>query len=93
MSVSEDIRSETFQTTDPVTLSLRIQGGQIYVRATETAETHVELEALNDAAREIMPRVRLEGLSANTWLVQTIARNAEQRRRHGGKRLTGYGQS
>ena len=35
----------------------------------------------------------LEGLSANTWLVQTIARNAEQRRRHGGKRLTGYGQS
>jgi len=35
----------------------------------------------------------LEGLSANTWLVQTIARNAEQRRRHGGKRLTGFGQS
>ena len=35
----------------------------------------------------------LEGLSANTWLVQTIARNAEQRRRHGAKRLTGYGQS
>ena len=35
----------------------------------------------------------LEGLSANTWLVQTIARNAEQRRRHGGKRLTGYGKS
>ena len=35
----------------------------------------------------------LEGLSANTWLVQTIARNAEQRRRHGATRLTGYGQS
>ena len=35
----------------------------------------------------------LEGLSANTWLVQTIARNAEQKRRHGGKRLTGFGQS
>ena len=35
----------------------------------------------------------LEGLSANTWLVQTIARNAEQRRRHAGKRLTGFGQS
>jgi hypothetical protein len=35
----------------------------------------------------------LEGLSANTWLVQTIARNAEQRRRHAGKRLTGFGKS
>ena len=35
----------------------------------------------------------LEGTSANTWLVQTIARNAEQKRRHGGKRLTGFGQS
>jgi len=35
----------------------------------------------------------LEGLSANTWLVQTIARNAEQKRRHGGKRLTGFGKS
>ena len=61
MSVADDTRGETFQTTDPVTLSLRIQGGQIYVRATETAETRVELEALNDAAREVMPRVRLEG--------------------------------
>jgi hypothetical protein len=36
---------------------------------------------------------QLEGMSANSWLVQTIARNAEQKRRHGGKRLTGFGQS
>lgn len=35
----------------------------------------------------------LEGMSANTWLVQTIARNAHQQRRPGGRRLTGYGQS
>jgi len=61
MGVAEDTRSETFQTTDPVTLSLRIPGGQILVRATETSETRVELEALNDAAREVMPRVRIEG--------------------------------
>jgi len=61
MGVAEDTRSETFQTTDPVTLSLRIPGGQILVRATETFETRVELEALNEAAREVMPRVRIEG--------------------------------
>ena len=61
MDASEDTRSETFQTTDPVTLSLRVPGGEILVRATETSETHVELDALNEAAREIMPRVRLEG--------------------------------
>ena len=35
----------------------------------------------------------LEGMSANTWLVQTIARNAGQRRPGGGRRLTGFGQS
>ncbi|MDX6488285.1 MAG: hypothetical protein QOK13_900 [Gaiellaceae bacterium] len=61
MSVSEDTRSETFQTTDPVALSLRVPGGQVFVRASETSETRVELEALNDAAREVMPRVRVEG--------------------------------
>ena len=61
MNATEDTRSETFQTTDPVTLSLRVPGGEILVRATETSETHVELDALNEAAREIMPRVRLEG--------------------------------
>ena len=61
MSVAEDTRGETFQTADPVTLSLRIPGGQIFVRATETSETRVDLEALNDAAREVLPRLRLEG--------------------------------
>jgi DUF4097 and DUF4098 domain-containing protein YvlB len=61
MSATEDTRSETFQTTEPVSLSIRIPGGEILVRATETSETRVELEALNDAAREVMPRVRLEG--------------------------------
>ncbi len=61
MSTIEDTRSETFQTTDPITLSIRIPGGQILVRATETSETSVELQAVNDAAREVMPRVRLEG--------------------------------
>jgi hypothetical protein len=61
MSTTEDTRSETFQTTDPVTLSLRIPGGEILVRATETSETSVELDALNEAAREVMPRVRIEG--------------------------------
>jgi predicted HicB family RNase H-like nuclease len=35
----------------------------------------------------------LEGMSANTWLVQTISRNASQHRRPGGRRLTGFGQS
>ena len=35
---------------------------------------------------------QLEGMSANTWLVQTIARNAQQRG-HRGRRITGYGQS
>ena len=34
----------------------------------------------------------VEGVSANTWLVQTIARNAQQRPK-GGRRLTGFGQS
>ena len=61
MSVADDTRSETFETTDPVTLSLRIPGGQVFVRASTTSDTRVELEALNDAAREVMPRVRLEG--------------------------------
>jgi HicB family len=35
----------------------------------------------------------LEGTSANSWLVQTIARNAHQQRSKGGRRLTGYGRS
>ena len=61
MNGAEDTRSESFQTTGPVTLSLRVPGGQIVVRASETAETLVELEALNDSAREVLPRVRLEG--------------------------------
>jgi hypothetical protein len=61
MSAAEDTRSETFHTTDPVTLALRIPGGQIFVRATESSETRIELASLNDAAREVMPRVRLEG--------------------------------
>lgn len=61
MNATGDSRSETFQTTDPVSLSIRLPGGEIFVRATETTETSVELEALNDAAREVMPRVRIEG--------------------------------
>ena len=34
-----------------------------------------------------------EGLSANTWLVQTISRGTQSRKRGVGRRLTGFGQS
>jgi hypothetical protein len=34
-----------------------------------------------------------EGLSANTWLVQTIARNLQSANRKSSRRLTGFGQS
>jgi hypothetical protein len=34
-----------------------------------------------------------EGLSANSWLVQTIARGSQSRKRGAGRRLTGFGRS
>ena len=61
MATTDDIRSETFASGDAVALSLRVPSGEIAVRASAADETHVELEALNDAAREVMDRVRLEG--------------------------------
>ncbi|MDQ5821032.1 MAG: DUF4097 domain-containing protein [Actinomycetota bacterium] len=61
MSAAEDIRSETFASGDAVSLSLRVPSGQVIVRADAAGETRVEVEALNDAAREVMDRVRLEG--------------------------------
>ncbi|SRR6266702_5033392 len=34
-----------------------------------------------------------EGVSLNTWIVQLLTRGALERRRGGGRRLTGFGQS
>jgi DUF4097 and DUF4098 domain-containing protein YvlB len=61
VSAAADIRRETFETADPVSLSIRVPGGEVFVRASAAGETSVELEAVNDAAREVMDRVRLEG--------------------------------
>lgn len=61
--MSDDIRSETFATEDPVSLALRVPSGEILVRTGETTQTTVEIEALNDAAREVIDRTRIDGRS------------------------------
>jgi DUF4097 and DUF4098 domain-containing protein YvlB len=56
------MRSETFPTAGPVRLNLEIPAGQIDVEATETEETHVELEATSgdDAIRNLVDNARIE---------------------------------
>jgi hypothetical protein len=56
---------------------------RITLRLPETLKTIVDA-----AAQEA-------GVSANTWLLQQIHRSADPKRRshHGGRRMTGYGQS
>jgi hypothetical protein len=55
---------------------------RITLRLPETLKTIVDA-----AAQEA-------GVSANTWLLQQITRSADPKRRHhGGRRMTGYGQS
>lgn len=50
------MRSERFDTPGPVALSVALPAGEIHVRAAETAETTVELEPLNNAAEDALPR-------------------------------------
>jgi hypothetical protein len=66
----------------PPTASLEDLTARITLRLPET------LKAIVDAAAQEA------GVSANTWLLQQITRSADpKRRRTGGRRMTGYGQS
>ncbi|MBA3412431.1 MAG: DUF4097 family beta strand repeat protein [Actinobacteria bacterium] len=51
---------ETFPTPGPVLLSLRVPDGSIELEAVETDETDVEVEPLNEAAREALDSARIE---------------------------------
>jgi DUF4097 and DUF4098 domain-containing protein YvlB len=59
--MSGDIRTEHFATEGGVSLALRVPSGEILVRTGETNQTQVEIEALNDAAREVIDRTRIDG--------------------------------
>jgi Toastrack DUF4097 len=56
------MRSETFATPGPVRLNLELPSGKIEVDASDTNETHVELEAVssNDQVREMVENARIE---------------------------------
>ena len=63
--------------------------GQEDLSARITLRLPETLKAIVDAAAQEA------GVSANTWLLQQIHRSADpsKRRHHGGRRMTGYGQS
>jgi DUF4097 and DUF4098 domain-containing protein YvlB len=65
---------KTFQTPGPIALELDVPAGDVDVRATETAETDVRVEPLNDAARELIDDVlvELQGSGTRTRLVVTV---------------------
>src|SRR5437867_2300808 len=66
----------------PAPTSLEDLTARITLRLPETLKTIVDA-----AAQEA-------GVSANTWLLQQITRSADpSKRRHPGRRMTGYGQS
>jgi hypothetical protein len=67
----------------PPPSSLEDLTARITLRLPETLKTIVDA-----AAQE-------SGVSANTWLLQQITRSADPKRRphHGGRRMSGYGQS
>ena len=56
------MRTETFQTPNPVRLDVRLGSGEIRLEASETAETTVTLEALrdNDASESSIQEARVE---------------------------------
>jgi Putative adhesin len=56
------MRSETFSTPGPVRLDLELPAGAIEIEASETDETHVELEALsaNEQVQEMVAGARIE---------------------------------
>lgn len=51
---------ETYETPGLLALDVRLSAGSIEIDTAETGETEVELEPLNDAARELIGAVRLE---------------------------------
>jgi DUF4097 and DUF4098 domain-containing protein YvlB len=57
--ITDDTRTESFSTTGPVSLSLRVPAGLVRVESRETQTTRVEVEALNDSARELLARTRV----------------------------------
>ena len=51
---------KTFPTPGSLDLDIRLGSGGIEIDAVETTETEVDLEAKNDAARELLETVRIE---------------------------------
>jgi DUF4097 and DUF4098 domain-containing protein YvlB len=54
------MRRETFHTPEPVELELRVVAGEVRVETSETAESTIELEGLNDAGRRAVEDARIE---------------------------------
>jgi HicB family len=61
--------------------------------ADEAATARITLRLPESLKARIEEAAAREGMSVNTWVVHTLARGAEPRGRHGGRRLTGFGQS
>jgi HicB family len=62
--------------------------------ADEAATARITLRLTESLKARIEEAAAREGASVNTWIVHTLIRGAEPRRRHaGGRRLTGFGQS
>jgi DUF4097 and DUF4098 domain-containing protein YvlB len=52
--------SHTFETPGAVRLNLAIPAGRIEIETADVQETHVELEALSDSARELLGETRID---------------------------------
>jgi hypothetical protein len=65
----------TFETSGPVALVLRVNAGDVELTTTDGAQARVEVEPLNDAARELIDETRIE-LRGRELLVEAPGRRS-----------------
>ena len=88
---------------DGVRIEVRLAGGEPQLVAVpdepvaepsdEAASARITLRLPESLKARVEDAAAREGVSVNTWIVQALSRGAERRARHGGRRLTGFGQS
>ncbi len=79
---------------DPELVYMEERGGGVPTGGEDALSARITLRLPETLKSIIDAAAQTEGVSANTWLVQQIARSASPKRRGpGGRRMTGYGQS
>ena len=78
---------------DPELVLVRDEAAEPAAAGDDVLDARITLRLPESLKRRVEDAASREGVSANTWIVQALVRNAQTARRSSGKRLTGYGRS